>query len=266
MKKILILIFLLRVSLGAFSQHETPYKTSLKIDGPVIAAGLGLNVLGLSLIRNKEELTDVGVMRLAKTDVNRFDRFAAGNYSSKADDHSYYPFYGAFIMPAAFLLNRRIGKKAGQVMVLYLETMTVTGMVYSLTAGTVNRSRPLVYGDRAGMDKRKSKNSQRSFFAGHTAATAAATFFAAKIFSDFNTESAAKPYIWAAAAIIPASVGYLRLKAGQHFLSDNIIGYAIGAGAGILIPELHKSKAAGKISYQPLIIKDFHGLSLNYTF
>jgi len=266
MKHTLILVILLfQIALSALAQNESPYNTSFKVDGPVIGAGLGLSALGLSLIQNKKGLTEEDVNNISKNDVNRFDRFSAGYYSEKANNDSYPPFYASFAMPVVSLLNKNIRKKTGQVMVLYLETMAITGSLYSLSAGTVNRPRPLVYSSDAPADKRQSKNSQRSFYAGHTAATAAATFFAAQVFSDFNPDSKAKPYVWAAAAIIPASVSYLRLKAGQHFLSDNLLGYGIGAATGILVPHFHKKKNMVEgLSVQPMMMEGMSGMAMTY--
>ena len=249
----------------SFSQDDSPYKTSFKADGPIIAGGLGLSYLGLSMIKDKDELTPTEVLSKSKSDVNFFDRGGAGNYSNKLDKASYYPFYASFAMPVAMLLNDKVGKKTGQVLVLYIETMAITSSMFTLAAGSVQRSRPLVYSSEAPMSERTDKDSQRSFFAGHTAATAAATFFAAKVFQDFNPDSRAKPYVWAAAAIIPASVGYLRLKSGRHFLSDNLLGYAIGAGTGILVPQLHK-KSGSDLSLLPLISPDSKGAALSFTF
>ena len=278
MKYTLTLLVLLNTFFGAFAQNDSttttarsnsPYTTSFKADGAIIVAGLGLSVLGFRLIQNKDALTVAQVNALSKSDVNGFDRFSAGYFSSKADDDSYIPFYGSFAMPVVALLNKNIGKKAGQVMVLYLETMAVTGALFTLSAGAIVRHRPLVYApSTAPMGKRQSKNSQRSFFAGHTAATAAATFFTAKVFSDFNPDSKLKPYVWAAAAIVPASVGYMRLKAGQHFLSDNLIGYGIGAAAGILIPQWHKKKNGvnENLSITPLMDGRHQGMAMSYTF
>ena len=255
----------LRIAMPS-SHVSSPYRTSLKVDGPAIAAGIALNYYGLTLIQNKEGMTEAELSSLSTSDVPGFDRFSAGNYSEKADDLSYYPFYASFAMPVAMLLNRNVGSKAGQVMALYLETMAVTGAVYSITAGLVDRSRPFTYGSEAPLSVRMKKGAQRSFFAGHTAATASATFFAAKVFSDFNPDSPAKPYIWAAAAVVPAAVGYYRTRAGMHFLSDNIIGYAIGAATGILIPQLHKGNNPNKFSLSPAASARYRGLHMSYTF
>lgn len=276
MKHTLLLLLGFNISFGAFAQgdstsrtrNSSPYTTSFKVDAPVIGAGLGLTALGLSLIQNKSSLTPAEVAAMDKNDVNGFDRFGAGNYSERANDDSYLPFYGSFAMPVVALLNKNIGKKAGQVMTLYLETMAITGALYTLTAGSIARPRPLVYSSDAPQQKRESKNSQRSFFAGHTAATAAATFFTAKVFSDFNPDSKARPYVWAAAAIVPASVGYMRLKAGQHFLSDNLIGYGVGAAVGILVPQLHKKKSSltQNLSITPMVDGQYQGMHMSYIF
>jgi hypothetical protein len=144
--------------------------------------------------------------------------------------------------------------------------MSITGTLYSLTAGSVRRSRPLVYSTEAPLEKRMEKGSQRSFFAGHTAATASATFFTAKVFSDFNPDSRAKPYVWTAAAVIPAVVGYYRYQGGRHFITDNLVGYVVGAGVGILVPHLHKKNNKSDLSMTPIVSPEFRGSALVYTF
>ncbi|WP_026899417.1 phosphatase PAP2 family protein [Daejeonella oryzae] len=261
----LLLSFVL-LSLPGFAQKkDSPYKTTLKIDGPAIAAGIGMSYLGLTLIQNIEPLTDAELAAKSSSDVFFIDRHTAGDFSRRADKDSYIPFYGSFAaVPIAALLNKNQRSHMGQVMVLFVETMGLTGSLYTMTAGTIRRSRPLVYSTNVSDGSRKSKDAQRSFFAGHTAATASATFFAAKVFNDFNPDSKARPYVWAAGAAVPAVVGYLRYKAGKHFLTDNLLGYAIGAGAGILVPQLHKKSNKREIAVQPIGGVDFQGLSLTY--
>jgi membrane-associated phospholipid phosphatase len=146
--------------------------------------------------------------------------------------------------------------------------MAVTGTLFTMAAGNVNRLRPLAYaGNEVPMGDKTSKNARNSFFAGHTTATASATFFAAKIFHDFNPDSPARAYVWTAAAAIPATVGYLRLKAGKHFLSDNLLGYAIGAGSGILVPQLHKKANDLGIRITPISNPiEGDGLAFTYSF
>lgn len=225
-----------------FSQEkkESPYETSFVKDGIWITSAVGLNVLGVKLIQEKDDLTLEKLNKLSKDDIWGVDRWAAGYYSEKANEDSYIPFYASFVLPLALLINENERGNAGQISVLFIETMATTGALFSITAGLVEKSRPLVYNESLASEKRIDSDEQRSFFAGHTAATAAGTFFAAKVFSDFNPDSPLKPLVWGVAAAIPASVGYMRIKAGKHFLTDNLIGYTVGAATGILIPELHK--------------------------
>lgn len=260
-----LLVLMVLTLKTSFSQDKSsPYKTSFKVDGPIIIGGLGLTYLGFTMIKNKDGLTEAEVASLSPDDVNSFDRSIAGNYSREADKASYIPFHASFAMPLVMLLNQNVRQHAGQVLTLYGETMAITGAMFTLTAGAVHRPRPLVYGSDADLGKKMSKNSQRSFYAGHTAATAAATFLTAKVFSDLNPDSRAKPYVWTAAALIPAGVGYLRAKAGMHFISDNILGYAIGAGTGILVPQLHKRLNNTNLSIAPARVFGEQGLMVTY--
>jgi opacity protein-like surface antigen len=245
-------------------QFTSPYHTSFITDGAIIAGGIGLTALGVRLIGNKKDLTPAQLATKTRESVPFFDRGSAGFYSPKADDDSYIPFQASFAMPVLMaLINKNERQKFGQLMVLYTETMAITGSLFTMSTGNIYRSRPYVYGTKAPLDLRLEKNSQRAFYAGHTAATAAATFFMAKAFADFNPDSKAKPYVWAFAASVPALVGYLRYKAGMHFLSDNLLGYAMGAGAGILVPQLHKVKSLRNVTFLPQV-GNSKGLALVY--
>ena len=250
----------------AATHSTSPYKLHFA-DVPVIAAGIGLSVYGVHLIDNKEPLTEEKLNTMSKEDIPFFDRGNAGFYSPTADNNSYIPFYASFVVPVGLMLaNKNERQHAGQVLVMYLETMSITGALFTMSAGLIDRSRPLVYGTKASFDKRVDANAQRSFYAGHTAATAAASFFAAKVFADFNPDSKYKPYVWAMAATLPAIVGYFRYEAGMHFLSDNVIGYVIGAGTGILVPQLHKTKIMKNVTFLPAVGAKYKGISFVYRF
>ena len=274
------LIFIFGISISTQSQNfssqtpnsdSSPYKTSWAVDGTYLGVSLGLNVLGFKLVQDKEALTLEEMNDLSEDDVPRIDRFIAGNYSENADDLSYYPFYGSFAVPVVMMLtDSKLRPHAGQISVLFVESMATTGALFTITAGLVDRPRPLTYNTSVPEELRREASAQRSFFAGHTAATASATFFAAKIYNDFYPDSALKPYVWTAAAAVPAWVAYLRSKAGKHFLTDNIVGYAIGAASGILIPEFHKIEDSN-LKMSPSMGVDirgyeYQGLSFQYSF
>jgi membrane-associated phospholipid phosphatase len=243
-----------------------PYKTSFKKDAPIIAIGLGLTYLGNNLIKNEKPLTVAELANKTKDKVPFFDRGNAGFYSDKINKDSYIPMLGSYVVPLAMLLaNKNERRNASYILAMYVESLSITSALFTMAAGTIHRSRPLVYGTIAPTDQRINKNNQRSFFAGHTASTASATFFAAKVFQDLNPDSKAKPFVWIVAAAIPAVVGYMRYQSGFHFLSDNLLGYAVGAASGILIPQWHKRKGYKNLSIVPQVGKDFKGLSMIYN-
>ncbi len=244
LKSFLISFLVICINVNSYSQQkrESPYNTDLIKDGIWITTGVGLNVLGVLLIQNKPNLSEADLNALSKDDVWEVDRWAAGNYSEKANSASYVPMFTSFALPLALMLSENERSHAGQLSVLFVESMATTGALFSITAALIEKSRPLVYNTSIPDEERMKNDEQRSFFAGHTASTAAATFFAAKVFHDFNPDSPWRPVVWGVAAAIPATVGYLRIKSGKHFLSDNIVGFAVGAASGILIPEIHKKK------------------------
>ncbi|GAA4356683.1 hypothetical protein GCM10023185_20710 [Hymenobacter saemangeumensis] len=227
-------------------QAPSPYQTSFKKDGLITLGLAGVNTAGLLLIRGKTGLSEAEVLAIRKEDVNGFDRFSAGWYDEDARTVSDYIFAGSLVGTPIFLaLNKGTRARYGQLAGLYVQTVASTGAIFTMAAGTVYRQRPLTYSSEASITERRRQNATNSFFAGHTATTAAATFFAAKVYNDFYPDSRARPVVWATAAAIPAAVGYYRLKAGKHFLSDNLLGYAVGAASGILVPHFHKTNRGG---------------------
>lgn len=290
MKRTVSLIFLCILFINSFAQDslnastsnsmqqssfnpKDVYHISWKVDAPVTGAGLGLSVLGLSLIQNKDDLTDAQLMEKKRSDIPAFDRGNAGFYSQKDNDASYVPFFTGFAMPLVMVVaDKTQRQQAGKILVMYTESLAITATLYTITAGSIDRSRPLVYPDkngnfRADEGKRKSKNSQRSFYAGHTAATASASFFAAKVFSDLHPDSKFKPVMWVIAAALPAVTAYYRYEAGEHFLSDNILGYVLGAGVGILVPQFHKThKNFQHLTFAPAIGQGYKGINIAYNF
>jgi membrane-associated phospholipid phosphatase len=240
-------------------QSRSPYHTRFGVDAPITASLGAVSGLGLYLISQKHGRSDAELAVLDKNDLPRMDRFAAGNYSEDAILVSNLIGYGSLaVAPGMLALNSDIHDRFGQVAGLYLESMSATAAIFTMSAGTVYRNRPFLYGPEGPANKRKSHIATNSFFAGHTAHAATATFFAAKVFHDFHPDSPAEPLVWGAAAIIPAAVGYARIEAGKHFLTDNLVGYALGATIGVVVPQLHKTAGRTGLSILPM-----QGLNVN---
>jgi membrane-associated phospholipid phosphatase len=235
------------------------YHTRFAVDGPVILGEAAVSAFGLYRSQQRNGLTNNELAALRKEDVPRFDRFSAGYYSDgyqTAGDLLCYP--TLVIAPGLLALNPAIRHRYGQVVVLYIETVAAADALFATSIGNIPRYRPYLYGSEGG-DLRNGHIATNSFFAGHTAHTAAATFFAAKVFHDFNPGSRAQPYVWAAAALLPAAVAFTRIEAGKHFLSDNITGYAVGATVGVVVPQLHKMASRHGVSVVPLQSVNING-------
>ena len=239
-------------------QAPSPYRTRFAVDGPV-ALGLGaVSGLGLYLVQQKHGLSAAELAALSKSDVPKIDRFSAGYYSESAQTTSDFLCYGTLVVaPGLLALNPAVRGRYGQVAALYVETLLATDALFTMTVGAVARNRPYLYGTEGGSG-RSGKIATNSFFSGHAAHTATATFFAAKVFHDFNPGSRAEPFVWGAAAVLPAAVAYYRIEAGKHFLSDNLVGYAVGATVGVVVPQLHKKASGLGVSVAPV-----QGLNVN---
>ncbi len=268
------------ISNKSTDKSTSPYEWNWVRDGIWTGAGLGASALGLSLIKQKEDLPEAERAKFLteeslQKEIDKLpflDRWVAGNHSESASSISDIPFALSFVAPFALLFDDEINDHTGQYIGIYIESLATTAALYTITAGLVNRNRPYVYdnsGDTSN-DRRFKNNGQRSFYSGHVAATATATFFAAKAYSDFNPDANGKVFIWGGAAVLPAAVGVFRMEAGQHFLTDVLVGYVLGAGTGILVPELHKRKNEN-IDVYPSSGTSFNGDSYNgmafrYTF
>ena len=233
-------------------QADSPYHTRFAVDGPIIL-GLGAaSGFGLYRVQQKSGLSDAELANLKKSDVPSFDRWSAGYYSESAQTASDFLCYPTLLIaPGLLALNDKVRSRYGQVAALYIETMLASDALFTTSVGNIYRYRPYLYGAEGGSG-RSGKIATNSFFAGHTAHTATATFFAAKVMHDFNPGYAGEAYVWGAAAVVPAAVAYYRIQAGKHFLSDNIVGYTVGATMGILVPQLHKNKNGKGMSFTPM--------------
>lgn len=268
MKKTFItaLICLVTFNLAFAQKYDSPYETSWAKDGIWLGGALATSAGGFLIIQNKEGSSEEFIMNLDKDDVPFFDRWSAGYHDENASNISDIPFAVSFVVPiAASLIDGNQNDNFGQVSLLYVESLATTAAIFTMSAGLTRRIRPRAYSDDISIETRAKSTNTRSFYSGHTAAAATATFFAAKVYSDFNPEAKGKWLVWTGAAAVPAAIGALRLKAGQHFLSDVALGYVLGAASGILIPELHKIDDEN-FSFSPVFSPDYKGLYASYRF
>jgi len=245
---------------------ELPFLIS---SAAMLATGLTVAAFDNTKPYTEEELTnnppDVN-------SINSFDRGSAKNWSPSISTTSDAVLLTVTILPVLFLSENHTGRDIRTLLIMYAEVFTFNYGLTELAKSTVNRSRPYVYNPEAPMGTRTGSTSRKSFFSGHTSQTAAASFFFAKVITDYHPtlKRGLKIGLWAFAVTVPALNGTFRVLAGKHFPTDVMTGYIAGAATGWLIPQLHRTRASkiqkeqlsmGVIPYKGSLL-----MSLNYRF
>jgi membrane-associated phospholipid phosphatase len=224
-----------------------PYRINYWVTGTILTVGLTTNLLGIKTVLGKEDVTITEMGVLNRNTINGIDSWALNQDPSKMEAFEKYSdltLFASVLLPTSLLLDKKISKDWFDMLLMYMETMSITTNIFEwsfLGPTFQNRLRPVTYYDQLTYDARKSGNNRNSFYSGHVASVAASTFFMAKVFSDYNPEIGNNKYLLYAAASVPTLLlGYFRLKALKHFPSDVIVGIGVGALCGIIIPELHR--------------------------
>jgi hypothetical protein len=223
-----------------------PYIINGWADGSILVVGGVANLLGIRNSQNKAELTLTDIQSLDPGSLTGIDKWALNqstnnrtNYLNYSEDALVF----SVLLPCCLLFDKKIEQDWFDVLILYAETMSISSNIYEwsfLGPTFQNKFRPIVYYTQLNYDQKNAGVNRNSFYSGHTAAAAAATFFIAKVYSDYNPELGDNKYfLYGAAAIPPLIVGYFRVRALQHFPSDVAVGLGVGALVGILVPEFH---------------------------
>jgi len=258
-------------STHAVLKKESVYKLKPAVDIPIIVVGTAWSLYAFTKIYKKTPPTDEQINNLKTSDVNSFDRWAVYPYSKTLDDNSYYPFYAAMPLPLIFFLTEKETRSDFlKLTFLYWEAMAVTGLLGTNATYHVDRYRPYAYfhDTEQSMEKAKRNNPKNSFYAGHVQVVATPTFFIAKVYADYHPDSKIKWVFYGIASVATGATAYMRLRGGQHFPTDILLGTVTGALAGILVPQFHKTKStkAPAMGLMPYSTGDINGLVLTYKF
>ena len=242
------------------------YKIKPGIDIPAAILFDAYSIYGMSVIYGRDAIPVTEINALNKNNVNSFDRSVTGNYSLKAKDASDKFFYGSMPLPLLLMLDKKIRKDGLKMGVLFLETMGVTGVLYTTSAMIADRFRPYAYNAEVPMDIRTRGGARNSFYAGHPAVVATSTFFMASVYTHYHPNMKNKWILYTLAGGATAATGLLRLQAGQHFKTDVITGVTMGTLVGILVPRLHQNKnfKMAKLSLLPRFENGSSGFTALY--
>jgi membrane-associated phospholipid phosphatase len=226
----------------SFAQNRTDDPFNVDTDKELVITGIGALIGTAAIIvnANNKPLTLNEISSLNPMDVNKFDRIAVGSY--EIDVAGDILLYSSFVFPLSFLAYDKTREDFGTISLMYGEAVLLNASINAIVKTITLRDRPFVYDESSLLEPKLDVDARYSFYSGHTSMTAVNTFYTAKVYSAYISNETTKTILWTAAAIIPAISGYLRINTHNHFPTDVIVGYIVGAAIGYLIPEIHKNK------------------------
>ncbi|MDP2059347.1 MAG: phosphatase PAP2 family protein [Flavobacteriaceae bacterium] len=253
-------------------QIQKVYQLNKKKETYIFGVGLGLVVSGI-ILKTTNDQGRISAEKLANLDrnnINGFDRGVAFNYAQSAADASDILLGAASALPViAFYLDKNTRKEYKTLAVMGAEIFLANNALSFNSKYAFNRFRPIAYNTDLSFDKRAKQDNRYSFYSAHVSQTAAFSFFFAKVMTDFHPDMStwSKVGVWSIAVTLPAAQAALRVESGKHFYSDVMVGYALGASFGLLIPYLHKTHPDGSsFSITPIYQEDAKGLALQLNF
>ncbi|GAA4323913.1 phosphatase PAP2 family protein [Flaviaesturariibacter amylovorans] len=215
--------------------------------GSSVAMTLGNMYAIKNILHAKEPISPAEIAALRPELFNGIDRWALRQNPAQRDQWfkiSDLGLQGSLLASFSVLLDKNVRKDWTKILMMFYQTQAVTFTTYNfspLGPSFQSRFRPIVYYEGFNDGLRLRGGNRNSLFSGHVANAAAATFFAAKVYTDYHPEIGKKRFLlYGLAAVPPLFVGYARIKALAHYPSDVIIGFLVGSVAGIGIPALHK--------------------------
>lgn len=231
---LLLLCLLTHVSLAQFDRQSVTTRFTL-------TAGTGALTAGAFWLEHQvEPLSDQRILELREREFSGLAAFSVNSFDQGAAKASDVLLIATALLPAtafAFSDGRSDWLNAGH---LYLQTGFLNYAVTNTVKSLVRRPRPYVYNPDVPAELLQKRDARMSFFSGHTSTAASFCFLTASMIQEYSNNKTVKTVGWIAAGVLPAVMGYLRMKAGKHFFSDVLVGYAAGAGIGIALPLLHR--------------------------
>lgn len=217
------------------------------IDGGIVL-GLGASLLAWGFAKASFPNKTCTICDGPGTDVNGFDKafrdaFVRQDIGPSATvshvlSYAVSPAMGVALAIGVAAADRRIGESPSNIVMILEASMAAVVLKEAFTFA-IRRERPQVHaleGEAKAAEIEKQSDPLESFPSGHVLSIMAITSSSATIATMRGYRLA--PVIWVAGSTLAATVTYLRVAADQHYMTDNLIGAAIGIGMGVLVPVL----------------------------
>jgi membrane-associated phospholipid phosphatase len=217
------------------------------VDGVLIAGGAGFSIL-LSEILSTGEIVPVPpgnpdkLLSIDHVAITQTIDPHAGTYSNIGLGVAI-----GYAIADPIFSGLRDGPRATLVdAILYAESITITQAFTSAVKIAVRRPRPIDYvqcGPTAPPGNCTATDLQLSFFSAHAAVTGAIAATASYL-AFIRAPRSARAWVTLGAGIaLTAFVSYERVRSGEHFPTDVIMGSMAGGSIGVLVPHLHRHEA-----------------------
>jgi len=208
--------------------------------------------------KSRTPLTLEQIRNLKRSDVNRFDRSATGNWSTEWADLSDTYRDRVLVMTIGIglyeVVRRRNLTEAATLGIMFLETAFLVGGTTYLVKNLAGRKRPFVYNTTLSADWRfgealsDGSDVFHSFVSGHATSAFALATFTSTVFRDLHGPSTWSKILWGSTLTFATLTAYARVKAGKHYPSDVIAGAFVGGAIGYLVPVLHRNNSLHRLT------------------
>jgi membrane-associated phospholipid phosphatase len=164
------------------------------------------------------------------------------NYSDRARTVSDVGLVMSVVVPAGFAIGTDFDRGAVDRTIVYTESLAGALLLASATKTLIGRPRPYTYSadPRAQAHaKKKGRDARRSFFSGHSTTAFVSVAAGGALYAGHEENRNYRAWAWGAGAVIAAGTANLRVRAGEHFYSDVLVGALVGTTVGTVIPALH---------------------------
>jgi membrane-associated phospholipid phosphatase len=188
-------------------------------------------------------------------DALRWRDTSAAEFASAVTTYALVPLVSLGAAALAARQDGRLPDLTADVLVV-AEAVALAGDLTQIVKPIAGRERPFVHALSAN-DKAVTANpadNNVSFYSGHTSFAFALAVSSGTVASMRGYRLA--PLVWAGGLVAAATVGYLRVAADKHYLTDVLAGAAAGAGVGLVVPAMHararEPRTASVLTLAPL--------------
>jgi membrane-associated phospholipid phosphatase len=163
-------------------------------------------------------------------------------------------------------VDRDTNAHAWENSLIILEATSIAAATTQVTKFVAGRQRPCAHLGPPGATSPcgpDSHDENLSFISGH-ATVGAALAVSSGVVASLRRYSLA-PLVWSSGALFALSTGYLRIAANKHYLSDVLVGFAVGSALGAAVPLLFHGQSSDAASPGPRAPPPIGNASFGYS-